>query len=408
VNASDVARWQALAGRDRFEPHEAAEIVDVLLTAAHEAGASDVHLQPNEAGLEIRWRLDGVLQPAGTLRGKIGPNLIARLKVLADLLTYRLDVPQEGRIRGVAADGEMRVSVFPTIHGERAVIRLFAAGGLLQRLADLRLPQEVRQALEQALRQTSGLVLVTGPAGCGKTTTVYACLRELAAASAGSRSIASLEDPVEVALPGVAQSQVQPAAGFGLASGLRFLLRQDPEVIMVGEIRDRDTAEVVMQAALTGHLVLSTFHAGSTCEAIGRLLDMGIEPYVLRSAAALIISQRLLRQLCNCKQLGSDPGESCGLPLDAFHTPQGCQACKHTGYQGRAPVAEMLRLADAKLSSAVLNRADVVELQRLAAEAGFAPLRQSATEAVAGGLTSPAEVVRVLGLGRSRSRETSG
>jgi hypothetical protein len=234
--------------------------------------------------------------------------VVARLKVLAELLTYRTDVPQEGRIRGGPGDVEMRVSTFPTLFGEKAVVRLFAGPGRFLRPEDLGLPPEIRATLGRLLGETSGAILLAGPAGSGKTTTIYACLRELVAASAGTRSLATLEDPIEVAVPGVAQAQVNPAAGFDLGAGLRSLLRQDPEVIAVGEIRDRATAEVAFQAALTGHLVLSTFHAGSAAGVVGRLSDMGIEPYVLRSGVRAIICQRLVRTLCGLRPRGARPG----------------------------------------------------------------------------------------------------
>ena len=281
-------------------------------------GASDIHWQPGGDGFDVRFRLDGVLQTVATLPKHIGPNVVGRLKVLADLLTYRTDCPQEGRLR-TAADAaeqsqgqdndavEMRVSTFPTLYGERAVVRLFGAARSLQRLDDLGLTPDVLAPLRQLLAETSGAILVSGPAGSGKTTTVYACLRELAAVHGGARSLMSIEDPIEVAVSGVAQSQVHAPAGFDLATGLRFLMRQDPEVILVGEIRDRATAEAALQASLTGHLLLSTFHAGSAAETVGRLLDMGIEPYVLRSGLLAILNQRLLRRLCSCAEAIDDP-----------------------------------------------------------------------------------------------------
>ena len=224
-------------------------------------GASDLHLQPTADGLELRFRIDGVLQPVGRIPAAVAGNVTARLKVLAELLTYRTDVPQEGRIRRPQDDVEMRVSSFPTLFGERIVVRFFAGAQRYQRLDDLGLPADVSAPLRQLLNETSGAILVTGPAGSGKTTTVYACLRELAASvtsaveARSQRSLVSLEDPIEVVVPGVAQSQVNPVAGFDLATGVRFLMRQDPEVIMVGEIRDRPTAEAAFQASLTGHLL---------------------------------------------------------------------------------------------------------------------------------------------------------
>jgi type II secretory ATPase GspE/PulE/Tfp pilus assembly ATPase PilB-like protein len=330
----------------------------------------------------------------------VSPNLLARLKVKAELLTYRTDVPQEGRIRD-ADDVEMRVSTFPTLYGERAVVRFFAGSGRYQRLEDLGLPGDVLGPLRRLLEETSGAILATGPAGSGKTTTVYACLRELAARSAGQRSLVTLEDPIEVAVPGVAQSQVNPAAKLDLATGLRFLMRQDPEVIMVGEIRDRETAEAALQASLTGHLMLSTFHAGSAAEAIGRLSDMGIEPYLLRSGVLAILSQRLLRRLCSCARTSSSIEDRLGLPVETVRLPVGCEECGMTGYRGRFLLVEMLTPERTELGRAILSRSDAATLERLAVEAGMVSRWQRAYDAVRAGLTSPAEVRRVLGFAGS-------
>ena len=245
-------------------------------------GASDIHFQPGGDGLELRWRIDGVLQLGRALaaegraqhrRPPQGPR-------------RALDLPH-GRASGRPDQGSRRarsrcgVSTFPTLFGEKAVVRMFAGPGAFLRLVDLGLPESVHDQLEHLLGETSGAIVLSGPAGSGKTTTIYACLRELAARSRGERSLATLEDPIEAVVPGVAQSQVNPAAGLTLESGLKSLLRQDPEVIAIGEIRDKTTAEIALQAALTGHLILTTFHAGSACEVIGRFLDMGIEPYVV-------------------------------------------------------------------------------------------------------------------------------
>lgn len=303
-----VATFQeAMAKRSAQEAGFATEAVELLLAAATGLGASDVHLQPTAEGLEVRWRIDGVLHPAAVLPPVAAPKVVARLKVLAELLTYRNDVPQEGRIRGTPGALEMRLSTFPTLYGEKAVVRLFSGSGRHQRLEDLGLPGEVFAALRRLLGATSGAILFSGPAGSGKTTTIYACLRELVATTQGRRSLATLEDPIEVAVPGVAQSQVNPGVGFTLEVGLRSLLRQDPEVIAVGEVRDRSTAEVAFQASLTGHLVLSTFHASSAAAVVGRLSDMGIEPYLLRSGLLAVVGQRLVRRLCECSREDDDP-----------------------------------------------------------------------------------------------------
>jgi general secretion pathway protein E len=387
-----------LAATSPQDPGYAVAAADVLLRAASRLGASDVHVQPTAEGLEVRLRIDGVLQPAAVLPASASARVVARLKVLADLLTYKTDVPQEGRIRSSAGDAEMRLSTFPTLHGEKAVVRLFAAPGRFHRLDDLGLPEPIRAALGRKLAATSGAVLFSGPAGSGKTTTLYACLREVAAAAGGRRSLATLEDPIEVAVPGVAQSQVNPAAGFTLEAGLRSLLRQDPEVIAVGEVRDRATAEVAFQASLTGHLVLSTFHAGSAAAVVGRLSDMGIEPYLLRSGLLAVLAQRLVRRLCTCARVSDDECQRLGLEVTAFRVPVGCEQCGGTGYRGRLVLAEMLVPEPTDLGRAILSRSDVARLERLAVSAGMVTRWQRAREAVEAGLTSPAEIRRVLGI----------
>ncbi len=378
-------------------PNAAVEVVDLILATARAASASDVHLLPTPAGLEMRWRIDGVLRLTGLLPANLAPNVVARLKVLADLLTYRTDVPQEGRVRGASGDGEVRVSTFPTLHGEKAVVRLFAASGRFLRLADLGLPEDLRAGLARALGETSGAILLTGPAGGGKTTTLYACLRELVESNQGRRNLVTLEDPVEVAVAGVTQSQVNPPAGFTLEAGLRSLLRQDPEVIAVGEIRDRPTAEVAFQASLTGHLVLSTFHAGGAAGAIGRLSDMGIEPYLLRSGLRAIVSQRLVRTLCACALDDDGPRSRLGLPVDRARVAVGCLACGGTGYRGRMVLAEWLEPEPIGLGPAILARSDVRHLEAEAVRGGMTDRWQRACRAVEAGLTSAAEVRRVLG-----------
>lgn len=389
-----------LAAVDPRDPQYATLAVDRLLAVARQAQASDLHLQPTADALDVRWRVDGVLQPLLTLPAQLAPNVVARLKVLANLLTYRTDVPQEGRIRAEQGGMEVRVSTFPTLYGEKAVVRMFADRGQYHTLDSLGLRPDITGELRRLLTETSGAVLVTGPAGSGKTTTLYACLRQIAAQSQAGRSLASLEDPIEVAVPGVAQSQVNAAAGFDLAAGLRFLLRQDPEVIMVGEIRDRATAETVFQASLTGHLVLSSFHAPSAAGAISRLMDMEIAPYLLRSGILAIASQRLVRRLCECSQPTDDADARLGLPVASMRLPKGCAACSGSGYRGRIVLAEMLTLQHNALAGAILARDHLPRLEQLAIESGMTPLIRRACEAVEAGLTSPAEVRRVLGFAK--------
>ncbi|MFO0911219.1 MAG: GspE/PulE family protein [Isosphaeraceae bacterium] len=384
---------------DRRDPQYPTSVVDRILARAAELGVSDVHLQPTPDGLDVRWRIDGVLAPAARLSVEVAPRIIARLKVLADLLTYRTELPQEGRIRGVPGSVEMRLSTLPTLHGEKAVVRMFAGAGRYLGLADLGLPGDILSVIERRLTATSGALVFAGPAGSGKTTTLYASLRAIAAASLGRRSLTTLEDPIEIAVPGVAQSQVNPHVGFTMEIGLRALLRQDPEVIAVGEIRDKGTAEVAFQASLTGHLVLSTFHAGSTAAVVGRLSDMEIEPYLLRSGLLAVVAQRLVRRLCSCSRETDDAGLALGLELASFRVPVGCELCGGSGYRGRLLLAELFLPDAPTVGRAILDRVDVGRLESIACEAGMIPLRQRAREAVATGQTDPAEIRRVLGAG---------
>jgi type II secretory ATPase GspE/PulE/Tfp pilus assembly ATPase PilB-like protein len=411
------------------DPQYVPQLVAAILATARQGQATDVHLVPTAGKLEMHWRIDGVLQPVAQFPGELAPRIVSRLKVLARLLTYQSDTPQEGRLFGESGEkvDETRLSTFPTLFGEKAVIRLFVGAGQYRRLDELGLPCEILGALRQFLDETSGVILLTGPAGSGKTTTIYAALRELADKTRGGRSLVTLEDPIEVVVPGVAQSQVQPASGFDMAAGLRSLLRQDPEVIMVGEIRDRATAETVFQAALTGHLVLTTFHAGSAAQAINRLSDMGIEPYLLRSAVRAILCQRLVRRLCSCARVSEDEADRCGIPhedlksqisdmasegspsrspsLDSWtstpptgvRVPVGCPDCQGTGYRGRFLLTEMLSPERSELGRAILSRSDASQLEQLAVAAGMTSQYNRACRAIAEGRTSPAEVRRALG-----------
>jgi Type II secretory pathway, ATPase PulE/Tfp pilus assembly pathway, ATPase PilB len=407
-----------LRGLDAASHDYATQFVEILLAGARERATSDVHLQPTSQGLAIRWRIDGVLHPLGEFPRGQAADVVTRLKVLAGLLTYKTDVPQEGRI-AAAGDCEMRVSTFPTLYGERAVVRLFVAERQFLSVADLRLPSEIELQLSRLLDETSGAILITGPAGSGKTTTAYACLRHIAAHWHGQRSIVSLEDPIEMALQGVAQSQVNAAAGFDLPTGLRSLMRQDPEVILVGEIRDAETAATAFQASLTGHLVMSTFHAGSAASGLARVIDLGIEPYLVRSGIRAVLHQRLVRRLCECARsasegtagatagLSSNSGGGVssllisdpflGLPIRSARIAAGCPACSQTGYRGRLVLAELLPPLEGELGRAVLARSDVRELHRHAVAGGMTTIFQRACQVAESGQTDPAEIRRVVG-----------
>lgn len=373
------SRLDALSG-SRAEC--AAPAVDLVLGEATRRGASDVHFEPTPRGVEVRFRLDGVLQPAARLPGDMAPNLVARLKVLAELLTYRTDIPQEGSIRKEPArnGSEMRVSTFPTIHGEKAVVRVFDAGGQVLDLDQLGFRADLLEELRRLLEERTGALFFTGPSGSGKTTTIYACLRHLVRTGGAGRHIVSIEDPVEQVIDGVSQSQVRPGTEFDFARGLRSLLRQDPEVIVIGEVRDRETAGIAVEAALTGHLVISTLHAGSTCGVVSRLLEMGIEPYLLTSSLKAIFNQRLIRRVCPACRGGGGA----------------CDRCAGTGYHGRVLLAEMLTL-DEPLRQAILQRSDTAGLESVVARTGRATLFTAAGQALAANLTTVVEIERVLG-----------
>lgn len=385
-------------------PEYVTELVNLILNQAQDINASDIHLLPSENRMRMDWRIDGVLHHVADFSHELAPRITSRLKVLSHLLTYRTDVPQEGRLRQSGEQAvETRISTFPTLYGEKVVVRLFVGSGQYKHLESLNLPGEILFELQRLLTQTGGVILMTGPAGSGKTTTIYACLREIVRQSQGSRSLASLEDPIEVVVPTVAQSQVNPAAGFDMVLGLRSLLRQDPEVIMVGEIRDRETAETVFQASLSGHLVVTTFHAGSATEAVSRLSDMGIEPYLLRSGLLAILSQRLLRRLCSCAEFSQAEEDRMGLDVEHWKVPIGCAECGQTGYHGRMVLTEMLQPGQSEVANAILNQADATVLHQLAIQSGMRTQWDRAQEAVNQGLTSPAEVRRVLGMTRTNA-----
>ncbi|MCW8133167.1 MAG: type II/IV secretion system protein, partial [Planctomycetota bacterium] len=325
-------------------------LADWLLAAAAQKGASDLHLEPREDALLVRWRIDGCLADAGEIKSPLRANLVQRVKVLAALLTYRTDVPQDGRIAGATIPGvtDMRVSVYPAVLGEKVVVRFFHGAAASKngsrpdlRIADLGLDARDAERLAEYLARPQGLLLLTGPAGSGKTTTLYACLRQIVELDLGRRQVVTIEDPVERVTAGVTHTELKPAAGLDYPKALRALLRQDPEVIMIGEIRDAETAQVAVQAALTGHLILSTVHAPSAPEVLLRLAHLGVEPYLIASTLGAVIEQRLLRKLCEkCRE------PRAGHAAEPFAA-KGCEACAGTGYRGRLLVAELLPVANA-------------------------------------------------------------
>lgn len=387
-----------------------AAAVDALIEQAVSSRASDIHLDPSAERLEVRFRIDGVLQPAASLPRSVAENITARIKVMAGLVTYRTDIPQDGRITDGARRQDLRVSILPTLHGERAVIRLFGSLASGLGLGQLGFPEDVQARLREFIARPSGVFLLTGPSGSGKTATIYALLRELTFSADRLRNIITLEDPVEQDLAGVTQCPVHRASGFTFAAGLRAVVRQDPEVIVIGEIRDEETAQISIEAGLTGHLVISTLHSGTACGIFARLLDMGIEPYLLTSTLTGVMAQRLVRKLCpGCRRpmTMDDCVQGLSLPADSNPCePGSCPACFGTGYSGRLPVAEVLLMSD-EIRRLLLARRTQGDFEDCARRLGMVDLWARGLALLAAGETSLQELYRVIPRGELTRRESS-
>jgi type II secretory ATPase GspE/PulE/Tfp pilus assembly ATPase PilB-like protein len=370
--------------------HDAPSLANVILREALARSASDVHFDPTSAGYDVRFRIDGMLEGVKTFEPATGKSLVLRLMVLAKLLTYRLDIPQEGRITldqsAPVSPIELRLAIMPTTHGLRAAVRLPAQRVQPRTLEELHLPDAALHGLRRFAGSDVGMLIVTGPAGSGKTTTIYALLEHIATISGGSSSIIALEDPVERDIPGVTQIEVSPFGQLTYERALRSILRQDPQVLMLGEIRDAATATLAIQAALSGHRLIVTIHAGTPGGAIARLLEMGIEPYQITSAVYGVLAQRLVRQLVARATSPCEKRDGTGrLPV-----PRGT-------YAGRIPVAEFVSL-DPLVRRAILDRADAETLASIyQKQPGYSSLRGAARKLVADGVTDEAEATRVLG-----------
>ncbi|NMB15927.1 MAG: Flp pilus assembly complex ATPase component TadA [Firmicutes bacterium] len=374
------------------------QAVELILTQAVRREASDIHIEPQEDSLRVRYRLDGHLADVMRFPLQLAPDIISRVKVMADMDITEKRRPQDGRIE-LANDGvDMRVSSLPTIHGEKLVIRILNQVASFLEIDRLGFQPESMDLVRQMLHQPYGLILVTGPTGSGKTTTLYAFLNQL---SRPERNVITVEDPVEFRLPGVNQVQVNPRAGLTFAAGLRAVLRQDPDVIMVGEVRDGETAEIAIRAALTGHLVLCTLHTNNTVGALIRLLDMGIEPYLLGATITGVLSQRLVRALCpRCKeQRTPDPVDLRFLGPRAETVPlyreRGCPFCNGTGFRGRLAIEEVL-LIDGEIRQEIVAGSRESQLVALAEKKGTLFLRESGARRVLAGLTTSREVMRAV------------
>jgi type II secretory ATPase GspE/PulE/Tfp pilus assembly ATPase PilB-like protein len=358
----------------------AGQAVDRILQSAVRLGVSDVHLMERENDLQLRFRIDGKLIDMPAVPSGLNTSLMSRIKAMARLITYRKDIPQDGRMLVTGESDrrlEMRVSTLPTLHGERVVIRLSYPKSAPWLPADLGLAGDVLEHLQTALSRSSGLILVCGPAGSGKTTTAYAGLRSLLQGDR-PRSVVTLEDPIECELPGAAQSQINPDSEYDWLSGLKAILRQDPEVLMIGEIRDSQTASVAFQAGMAGQLVLSTLHARSTVDAIQRLVDMGVPYQHLRSGLSMLMCQRLLPKLCRCQQQPEQDAES-------------CEVCGGSATAGRLVIAEVFPCIEGTLAQALAEGTDADRLQAAALSLKMTPLSQLTAVAVEQNLVAAAD-----------------
>ncbi len=376
-------------------------LVNSILYQAARQRASDIHLEPFEREVLVRYRIDGVLYNNMTLPRRLHPGLVSRVKIMAGLNIAEKRLPQDGRItiRTAGREVDLRVSVIPTAFGERVVLRLLEKGTRLFSLADLGLTNEKMAVINQLIRMSHGILLVTGPTGSGKTTTLYTGLSQI---NTSDRNIITIEDPVEYQLTGIGQMQVNAKINMTFSNGLRAILRQDPDVIMVGEIRDRETADIAIHASLTGHLVLSTLHTNDAAGAVTRLIDMDVEPFLVSSSVAAVIAQRLVRVLCaECRQPASLSQEECvklGLDVKSVATTiyhaVGCDTCMKTGYRGRQGIYEIL-LVDDDIRALILAKTDSTQIQKLAVEKGMTTLAYEGAVKVLEGVTTVEEVLRV-------------
>jgi type II secretory ATPase GspE/PulE/Tfp pilus assembly ATPase PilB-like protein len=383
---------------------EVSVLVNCLVQDATNLKASDLHIEPWENSIAVRARVNGVLIEVAHLPLDLLDKISMRFKVIANLVTYQAGMPQDGTaIGGPELDGvQLRISIFPTTRGEKIVVRLFDPRDRRFDIATLGFEDSTLQGLLRALKRTSGLLLFTGPTGSGKTSTMYSALCHIMQREGSSVSISTVEDPVEFNLPMVSQTQINPAQGFNYAMALRSIMRQDPEVIMVGEIRDAETAAIAVQAGLTGHLVISTIHSGVSAGAFTRLINMEIEPFMLASSIIAVMGLRLVRRVCpNCTQpYEPTPSQLKIVPEDLiggaeFRRGAGCDQCAQTGYSGRLPVSELL-LANEPFREAVLKRVPTSALEEIAIQNGMRTLWQNGLQRAMAGQTTLEETVRVL------------
>lgn len=389
--------------KELIEDSPMIKLVNAIIVQAIDMRASDIHIEPQRDELRVRFRVDGVLQEIRKVPKNIQSALLSRIKVLADLNIAEKRVPQDGRIALIVGGKEFdfRVSCFPTQNGEKIVLRILDKGSVLIGLNRLGFSTEVQKEFEKVLHSPVGMLLVTGPTGSGKSTTLYSCLHQL---NNVGRHILTVEDPVEYMLEGINQVQVNPKAGVLFANTLRSFLRNDPDIIMVGEIRDKDTAEIAIQAALTGHLVLSTLHTNDAPSACTRLIDMGIEPFLVSSSLIGSLAQRLTRVLCPECKVPYRPTDlelkSLNIPIEegknlTFYKPGGCDLCNNRGYRGRIGIYELMEI-DEQFRDMIAKKVSSVKLRELAIKTGMQTLQQDAIKKIIQGITSYEEAIRVI------------
>lgn len=386
--------------REMVEEAPIVKFVNLMITRAVKDRASDIHVEPQERDLRIRYRVDGVLHEVTKAPKKIQSGVVSRLKIMADLDIAERRIPQDGRC-SVIAEGkaiDLRVATAPTVYGEQVVMRILDKSSVLIDIQDLGFEEEVLRVYLESAKKPHGCMLATGPTGSGKTTTLYATLNIL---NEVTKKIITVEDPVEYRLSGINQIQANPKAGLTFAVGLRSILRLDPDIVMVGEVRDSETAKIAVEASLTGHLVLSTLHTNDAPGALTRLTEMGIEPFLIGSAIECVLAQRLVRLLCaNCKEayeISDDAAKNLELDADwdrTFYKPKGCKRCNNTGYKGRLGLYEVMRVSEA-VERLVVERATTDEIKRIAIREGMSILRRDGLIKAKAGKTSLQEIMRV-------------
>lgn len=383
--------------RKESEEAPVVKFVNALLSKAQKLRASDIHIEPYEHKLRIRYRIDGVLQEIISPPKKIQPAILARLKIMSGMDITEKRTPQDGRFRAIIASRnyDYRVSCLPIVRGEKIVVRILDRASLSGGLNELGFSENPKRRFEMAVSRPYGMILVTGPTGSGKSTTLYSILNKL---NTTEKNIMTVEDPVEYELEGITQIQVKPEIGLTFADGLRSILRQSPDIIMVGEIRDRETADIAIKASLTGELVLSTLHTNDAPGAITRLMDMGVEPFLIASSLVLVEAQRLVRKLCKhcCAKtsLEKDVKKKFNMNTDFIFKAAGCKHCNQTGYTGRTAVIETLLITET-VKELILARADADQIREAGLKEGMRTLREDGISKVEEGMTSLEEVIRV-------------